>query len=77
MGLQAGCCPDPALADPSAARRHLIRGRHFKPARDAEGNHLDGGVIRDTPWIAIPPVVPTMITGTCSRRADGPGTTLT
>lgn len=56
LALEHGCCPDPD-GPPDAARRHVIRGRHFKTARDEHGNHQSAGVIRNTPWIAVPQVV--------------------
>ncbi|MFF5992898.1 integrase [Prauserella flavalba] len=59
LGLQHGCCPDPNSDSeaPEGAVRHVINGRQFKHARDENGNHDSAGSIRDTPWIAIPPVV--------------------
>jgi hypothetical protein len=60
LALRAGCCPEPpapAEGDRSAARRHLIRARHYKTAYDEDGNHLSAGVLRPAPWVAVPPVV--------------------
>lgn len=61
LALDVGCCPDPEPRDmgvqASSARRHLIRGRQFKTARDDEGNHLSSGVLREAPWLAVPQVV--------------------
>ncbi len=59
LALGAGCCPDPEdTGDRSTeARRHLIRARQFKTARDEDGNHLSAGEMRDAPWIAVPQVV--------------------
>jgi hypothetical protein len=60
LALRACCCPEPspaADADASAARRHLIRARHYKTAYDADGNHLSDGVLRPAPWVAVPQVV--------------------
>jgi hypothetical protein len=51
LGLQAGCCPDPESGP------HLISGNVFKTARDQDGNHLSQGLLREVPWVAIPPVV--------------------
>ncbi|MEV6825563.1 integrase [Amycolatopsis sp. NPDC051102] len=56
LGLRHGCCPTPA-AEGSSAVTHLIHGRQFKHARDEHGNHDSAGAVRETPWIAIPPVV--------------------
>jgi hypothetical protein len=56
LGLEVGCCPEPDTGA-DAARRHLIHGRQFKTARDEDGNHLSAGVVREAPWVAIPPVV--------------------
>jgi integrase len=55
LGLQSGCCPEPD--DDGRTRRHLIRGKTFKTARDEHGNHDSAGVERDVPWVAITPVV--------------------
>jgi hypothetical protein len=60
LALDVGCCPDPEPTDAdetSGIRRHLIRARQFKTARDADGNHLSTGLIRAAPWIAVPQVV--------------------
>jgi hypothetical protein len=59
LALEAGCCPDPSGTEvrSSEARRHLIRARQFKTARDHDGNHLSAGVMREVPWIAVPQVV--------------------
>jgi hypothetical protein len=59
LALDAGCCPDPEdTGDHSSeVRRHLIRSRQFKTARDDDGNHLSTGVMREAPWIAVPQVV--------------------
>lgn len=35
----------------------LIRSRHFKGVRDADGIHDPRGVIRPAPWVAVTPVV--------------------
>ncbi|MFI5823743.1 hypothetical protein ACIA8I_32345 [Streptomyces rishiriensis] len=51
LGLEAGCCPDPASG------RHLIYGRVFKNASDKDGNHHSAGHLREVPWVAIAPVV--------------------
>jgi hypothetical protein len=57
QGLRSGCCPDPAPGPDGAARRHLIRGRHYKNVTDADGNHVSAGEDREVPWVAIGPVV--------------------
>ena len=59
LALETGCCPDPGgtEARSSEARRHLIRARQFKTARDDDGNHLSAGVTREAPWIAVPQVM--------------------
>ncbi|MEU2179857.1 integrase [Streptomyces thermolilacinus] len=51
LGLESGCCPDPD------GGRHLIYGRVFKSAADADGNHHSAGHVREVPWVAIAPVV--------------------
>jgi len=62
LALETGCCIDSQQAahtdEPSGGvRRHLIRARHFKTARDADGNHVSAGMLRDAPWVAVPQVV--------------------
>ncbi|SIJ05582.1 phage integrase family protein [Mycobacteroides abscessus subsp. bolletii] len=58
LALEPGCCPDPEQSEETAdARRHLIRARHFKTARDEHGNHVSAGVLRQAPWVAVPQVV--------------------
>lgn len=58
LALEPGCCPDPQqTGDTTEARRHLIRARHFKTARDEHGNHMSAGMLREAPWVAVPQVV--------------------
>ena len=59
LALETGCCPDPGAteAHSSESRRHLVRARQFKTARDDDGNHLSAGEMREAPWIAVPQVV--------------------
>jgi hypothetical protein len=57
LGLRTGCCPDPEPSTDGTVGRHLIRGHEYKHALDDHGNHLSAGVQRDTPWVAIAPVV--------------------
>jgi hypothetical protein len=60
LALEVGCCSDPepeGSGEQSGARRHLIRARQFKTARDEDGNHVSTGVMREAPWIAVPQVV--------------------
>ncbi|HEX8006500.1 MAG TPA: hypothetical protein VF482_08735, partial [Trebonia sp.] len=57
QGLRAGCCPDPEPGPDGTPGRHLIRGRHYKNATDADGNHVSAGEEREVPWVAIDPVV--------------------
>ncbi|MBF6083168.1 integrase [Nocardia cyriacigeorgica] len=59
LALEVGCCPEPRPGrdDSSGGRRHLIHARHFKTARDADGNHRSAGELREVPWVAVPPVV--------------------
>lgn len=58
LALRSGCCPEPdATTTEAGTRRYLINGKVFKNARDNDGVHLSAGRDRDTPWIAIPPVV--------------------
>lgn len=55
--MRAGCCPDPEPSVDGSTSRHLIHSREFKTALDEDGNHLSAGVDRETPWVAIAPVV--------------------
>ncbi|MEV6928128.1 hypothetical protein AB0M46_27015 [Dactylosporangium sp. NPDC051485] len=58
LALRSGCCPDPdGTSSEAGPMRFLINGKVFKNARDDDGIHLSGGLDRDTPWVAIPPVV--------------------
>ncbi|MCO8273825.1 hypothetical protein M1L60_24815 [Actinoplanes sp. TRM 88003] len=58
LALRSGCCPEPDDTTSDAGpRRYLINGRMFKNARDDDGVHQSAGRDRDTPWVAIPPVV--------------------
>ncbi|MFJ9085738.1 integrase [Streptomyces sp. NPDC102384] len=57
LGLRTGCCPPPNPDDPPLVGWHHIRSRAYKSATDERGNHLSAGVERDTPWVAITPVV--------------------
>ena len=57
LALRTGCCPDPAPGPDGQPGRHLIRGLEFKTATDDDGNHRSGGAERETPWVAITPVV--------------------
>ena len=57
QGLRSGCCPDPEPGRDGIPERHLIRGRHYKNATDADGNHVSAGEEREVPWVAIDPVV--------------------
>jgi integrase len=57
LALRTGCCPDPAAGPGGQAERHLIRGLEFKNATDQDGNHAPCGAERDSPWVAITPVV--------------------
>ncbi|MFE2729050.1 hypothetical protein [Kitasatospora sp. NPDC059327] len=58
LALHTGCCPDPAPGTGGPdSHHHLIRGHKFKNATGPDGNHLSGGAERDTPWVAIAPVV--------------------
>lgn len=61
--MEAGCCPEPEGDDGTQTRRHLIYARHFKTARDDEGNHASAGILREAPWIAVPQVVASLLTG--------------
>ncbi|WP_335992362.1 hypothetical protein [Glycomyces sp. MUSA5-2] len=51
--LEAGCCRVDEAAGPSQPKRVSITGRHFKDARDSEGNHLATGEVRNTPWVTV------------------------
>ncbi|GAA2463296.1 integrase [Streptomyces lavendulocolor] len=51
QGMRSGCCPDPEKGP------HLIRAHHYKTVRDADGNHVSAGELRNVPWTAITPVV--------------------
>ncbi|MEU9061809.1 hypothetical protein AB0D13_23845 [Streptomyces sp. NPDC048430] len=78
LGLESGCCPD------QDGGRHLIYGRVFKSAADADGNHHSAGHLREVPWVAIAPwsqlsacwngSPPTA--GCCSTRRRTPSRTL-
>ncbi|MGW1277262.1 integrase [Streptomyces tsukubensis] len=63
QGLRSGCCPDPEPAADGAPGQalirdlHLIRSHHYKNVRDKDGNHVSAGEVRETPWVAISPVV--------------------
>jgi hypothetical protein len=57
QGLRSGCCPDPEPGPDGTPGRHLIRGRHYKNATDADGNHVSAGEDREVPWVAIDLVV--------------------
>ena len=55
LHLECGCHRVEPI-EGSTAVRHLIRGRHFKSALDADGNALPRGEYRADPWVTIPPV---------------------
>ncbi|MFE9367874.1 integrase [Streptomyces sp. NPDC006978] len=57
LGLRSGCCPDPERDEDGDLPQHMIYGHVYKTARDADGNHLSAGVLREAPWVAITPVV--------------------
>ncbi|MGY5072348.1 integrase [Streptomyces griseus] len=57
QNLRSGCCPDPEPAADGAPGQTLIRSDHYKNVRDKDGNHVSAGEVRETPWVAISPVV--------------------
>ncbi|MFA4081352.1 integrase [Mycobacteroides salmoniphilum] len=69
LTLEPGCCPEPA-DDGQSPTRCTIHGKHFKNARDHNGNHIATGLPREAPWTVIPPVMRAI--RVLEQMVDGP-----